>query len=339
VPRPLGLDFDDLPHKQWNAWLAQDAEKRFAALRGDGREDHEKAWNKSMQERDEGVCEGPYTIEELDSMFGDRWRGSRRFPVWQKGALRVCDDDAENLGNESSTQHDKLRTQRADVGAKSSIYYGERIGEATRGWSLGIGTDDVKGAYRRVLVATRSYSVAVIVDPSAGRAMGFVFWGFTFGKVSAVLYFNAVPAIVAKVSRRLMGAVTDHYFDDFVYIPLTMLNGVTILGSDTACNEAVADVMRATGLPFSDAKHVPVLVSGVFGGVLTSFRRLAREGKVELSIAEERRALVSALADSALTRCSPRLAAEIRGKVWWASEWTPGRASRAVLQPLTVRAC
>ena len=36
VPRPLGLDFDDLPHDQWNTWLAQDAEQRFSALEARG---------------------------------------------------------------------------------------------------------------------------------------------------------------------------------------------------------------------------------------------------------------------------------------------------------------
>jgi len=34
VPRPLGLDYDDLPHAQWNAWLAEDLERRAQSQSG-----------------------------------------------------------------------------------------------------------------------------------------------------------------------------------------------------------------------------------------------------------------------------------------------------------------
>ena len=101
-------------------------------------------WKKSIAERDAGYCEGPFSYEQMDAMFGPgRWRASRRFAVWQKGRLRVIDDDAENLTNAATSQHDKLRTQRADFPARVAVLYSERIGKDVRTWSCEHGTDDV----------------------------------------------------------------------------------------------------------------------------------------------------------------------------------------------------
>jgi hypothetical protein len=96
--------------------------------------------------------------------------------------------------------------------------------------------------------------------------------------------------------------------------------------------------MRALGYALSDTKHVPVDLVSVFGGVTTSFARLEREGLVELFLSESRRETISLLADEALARCTPALAASLRGKVWWCTEWASGRVARAALQALTCRA-
>ena len=90
VPRPLGLDLDDLPHQTWNEDLARDAERRFRALSPTGLADHKAMWDKSIEERNDGYCEGPFDFEYMNTLFGPgRWRATRRFPIWQKGKLRV----------------------------------------------------------------------------------------------------------------------------------------------------------------------------------------------------------------------------------------------------------
>ena len=340
VPRPLGLSYDDLPHAQWNEFLVRDAELRFSKLDADGLADHEEMWAKSVEERDAGFAEGPLEIAELDSMFGrGTWRGSRRFAIWQKGKLRVIDDDAENLGNAATSYTDKLVTQSADFPAQCAAGYQREIGAGTGGWSAALGTEDVQAFYRVVFVATRAYTVVIVVNPQTGRAVGFVLWGFNFGKLAAVLYANAVAAVGASAGRRLIGAVEDHYFDDFAVVPLTHIGGIEIEGALAAAQEGVAAVMECMGYGFSTKKHEPAALCRTFGGVEADFTALLEYGTMQLAVSEARKASIAKMADECLVRCRPLDAASLRGKVWWSTSWTRARALRAVLQPLSVRAC
>ena len=56
VPRPLGLDYDDLPHAQWNTWLAEDLERR--AQSQSGAEAAAALWARTQEELDLGRCDG-----------------------------------------------------------------------------------------------------------------------------------------------------------------------------------------------------------------------------------------------------------------------------------------
>ena len=370
VPRPLGLDFDDLPHAAWNRWLVADAQRRFAALCPRARADHDAMWAKSVAERDAGLCEGPFTPEQVDTMFGpEHWRGSRRFPIWQKGKLRVVDDAAEDLSNGGSNQYDKMRTSRPDFPAHGAELLGRAIerlesergesGEAaaattTRGpagskrvagaasgtgsWAAEHGSDDVAAFYRVVLVATRGYVTVVVVDPATGRAMVFVPWGFQFGKVAAVLYCCAVAALRATVARRLFGCVTDHFFDDFSTVALTRLRGVAIVGADAAAQGAVGCTMSGLGYGFSSDKHESTSAVNVFGGVETDMSRVPVDATVSLRVSERAVLVIAELCNQALVRCPPPAAASLAGKVIWVTMWSDVVALRAMLQTLQERA-
>ena len=339
VPRPLGLSYDDLPHAQWNDFLARDAEARFRKLDADGLADHNAMWEKSIEERDAGFAEGPLEIAELDRMFGrGTWRASRRFAIWQKGKLRVIDDDAENLGNAATSYTDKLATQSADFPAQCAAGYQREVGAGVGGWSAALGTEDVQAFYRVVFVGTRAYTVVIIVNPRTGRAAGFALWGFNFGKLAAVLYSNAVAVIGASSGRRLIGAVVDHYFDDFAVVPLTHLGGLEIEGALDAAQEGVSAIMECMGYGFSAKKHERAALCKTFGGVEADFSALLEHGRMRLAVNEARKASIAKMSEECLVRCRPLDAASLRGKVWFTTTWTMARALRAVLQPLTVRA-
>jgi hypothetical protein len=176
VPRPLGLDFDDLPHTQWNAWLAQSVAER--AESESGAASATAVWARTIEELDKGLCDGPWEASDLDAMYGvGCWRAMRRFGVEQEGAaLRVCDDAAESLHNDASNQRDKLRCQSADFPARVADRFAAHMGRGSRGWSLLHGTDDLDAAYRRVLTATPGYTVVAVWDPSAGRVLLYARW-------------------------------------------------------------------------------------------------------------------------------------------------------------------
>ena len=130
-PRTLGLGFDDLRHDQWNAALARDIAER--ARRSDP-EETAALWERTIEELDKGLCDGPWDAADLDAMYGTHcWRAMRRFGVWQNEKLRACDDAKESLHNAASTVKDRLRCQSADFPARVADMFAERIGRGVRG--------------------------------------------------------------------------------------------------------------------------------------------------------------------------------------------------------------
>ena len=329
VPRPLGLDFDDLPHEQWNAWLAADVAAR--AVTPSGLESATAVWAKTVAELDKGLCDGPWEASDLDAMYGlGCWRAMRRFGVEQNGDVRVCDDAAESLHNDSSNQRDKLRCQQADFPARAADRFAVHLGRGTRGWSLLHGTDDVDSAYRRVLTATPGYTVVAVWDPTVGRVRYITLPGFNFGLVSAVLFFNAVPSCIASAARRLLSLVTDHYFDDF--------DTVVTPEVGTAGQAALGTLCQLLGFPLSVRKHKPAAAVRKFCGVVTDFANLASRGEVSIYIDAGRRDKLVAACTAGMEALPPSLASRLHGKLLFTLLWSFGRIGRAALQPISNRA-
>ena len=334
VPRPLGLDYDSLPHRQWNGWLEADILERASEPRGAA--EAVSLWARTQEELDLGRCDGPWTVDDLDAMYGaDGWRGMRCFGVEQGGALRACDDAAESLHNDASNQRDKLRCTQADAPARCADRFAERKGRGSRGWSLLLSTDDLDGAYRRVLVATPGHGVSMQYVPDCpavpgGGVRGFTRAGFCFGMVSAVLSFNSVPACTASAARRLLGLPTDHYFDDFWLLVLEMVG--------SAGQEALDAHHTRLGYPLSLKKRKTPALARKFGGVVTDFTRLAEHGEVQVYVDEERRQKLIAVCEEATGGLLPRAAERLCGKLRFSLSWSVGRVGLAALQPLQRRA-
>ena len=327
-PRSLGMDFDDLPHADWNRWLHQDISERARSTQG--ATDAEAVWAKTKQEIDKGLCDGPFEFKDVEAMYGPQgFRACRRFGVWQNGEIRVCDNEKESLANAGSTEHDKLRTQSPDWSVRAAARFARHMGQK-RGWTLEHGTDDIDAAYRRVLNATPGFTIAAFFNPEVQRTQYVVLHGFNFGLVSAVIYFNAVPALAAKAARRILGIVCDHYFDDF--------DTLALRGQGRAYQSALGHLMTAFGYPFAAKKHKPAAISNPFLGVITDFTRLEKEGVVEVGVSEDRRSKIVLMCDAARLKLLPPEAETLVGKVGWTLQWCFGKIGRAALQPLHVRA-
>lgn len=327
--RSTGVDFDDLPHAQWNAYLHRSVARQAATP--EGRVMAEAVWAKTVSELDKGLCDGPFEFEDVNAMYGpEGYRAARRFGIMQNGAIRVCDNEKESLANAASTERDKLRTQSPDWSSRAAARFARHIGEAVRSWSLEHGTDDIDAAYRRVLNATPGFTVVAVFNPTAGRTQYFVLPGFNFGLVSAVIYFNAVPAFAAKFARRILAIVCDHYFDDF--------DTLALKGQGRAYQEALGRLMVALGYPFSAKKHVVAAEANPFLGVQTDFTRLAAEGVIVISVSDGRRKKIDDMCAAAMKGLSPSEAEVLAGKVGWTLQWAFGKVGRAALQPIHVRA-
>lgn len=331
LKRPLGLDFDDLPHAQWNAWLDGDIVAR-ATRSAVSREEATAVWGRTIEELDKGLCDGPWTFSDMNRMYGeDSWRALRRFGVVQKGSMRACDDAAENLVNDSSVSRDKMRCEKADFPARQADRFARHIGRGKRGWSLLHGTEDLESAYRKVMTMTPGYSVVAAWDPASGKTRYFTLGGYNFGSIAAVIMFNAIPAVSASAARRLLGVVTSNFYDDFDVVDLDT--------AGTAAQDALGGFHRLIGFPFSRKKRVEARPTNVFCGVVTCFKRLAHEGIVEVFVSDERKASIALMVDGALDLgLTPGSAASLAGKLGFTLTWTFGRYGRAALQPIMVRA-
>ncbi|KAF4651248.1 hypothetical protein FOL47_000522 [Perkinsus chesapeaki] len=67
-----------------------------------------KVWSQTLDEVTASTMKGPYTLKETASIYGDHVL-ARRFPVYQPGKVRLCDDYRRSLTN-SATKFDQKIT-------------------------------------------------------------------------------------------------------------------------------------------------------------------------------------------------------------------------------------
>ena len=75
-PQPSTLLWTRDYRASYNGWLRSDIESRAF------REHDDLVWQKTLEERHLGFCDGPFTFDELEKKFGSAgWCGMRRFAV------------------------------------------------------------------------------------------------------------------------------------------------------------------------------------------------------------------------------------------------------------------
>ena len=353
-PRTLGLDFEDLPHGDFNAWLHGDIARK--ATNGEqGATDAETVRAKTVSEIDKGLADGFFDKEDLDARWGYHgWRACRRFSVMQgePPAPRVCDNAKENLINAGSSNRDQLRLVAPDFPARMARGFADAIrgaqGSAAArkpgSWSLVHGTEDVGAAYRKATTRTQRWTVIAMYNtratPRPGeepnedgycpRVQYVLMPGFPFGLISSVSAWCSIATFAAHVARRMLAVTTEGYIDDFDIVGLEEW--------DNAPQMALRKCMDAIGVPFSEEKHEPMAPIRVFCGVVTDFTRVRKEGVVMVYVSQKRRKKVSAMLNRAKSGLSPAQARSLVGKLGFTLSWAFGRVGRAGLQPLQRRA-
>ena len=117
----------------WNAYTARRVQRLFRA--GTARHT-DVLWSKTIEERDAGLCRGPYLAAQLDATFGgpDAWRCMERFAVEQERPdgtpkVRLCDNAVRSCHNGATSLGETIRCETADFPARAAALFYRELGE------------------------------------------------------------------------------------------------------------------------------------------------------------------------------------------------------------------
>ncbi|CAE7362763.1 exgA [Symbiodinium sp. KB8] len=146
----------------------------------------------TLEERDAGYLEGPYSSSEVDALFGhSRWNAIRRFVLVQDegNKLRPIDDALEGQLNAACCTSIQLELQDADYVTSQALFVAKRLAETRgvrvrgpwRGKCL-----DLSKAYKQVGVHKEHRDLTVILVPNAdGSPTYFISNSLIFGSADA----------------------------------------------------------------------------------------------------------------------------------------------------------
>ena len=223
------------------AWRVEYATSKTASS-GDPELDCE-LYNKTVQERDEGSIQGPFSKLQLDHRFGPgSWIPARRFGLWQsssgKRKMRPIDDFSFNYHNATVEIQEKLDHGGLDEVAamailiKRSLLSGVFSFVDTDGsnHSFKIHPDwhktskkvvgktlDLKAAYKQLCVREDHlrYAVTTVYNPTSKKPEFWVCTGLPFGSTASVYGFNACSRSLERILSEHFLVLVSSYFDDF----------------------------------------------------------------------------------------------------------------------------
>ena len=240
-------------------------------------------------------------------------------------AVGFAADAALMITDECAKQHlPKTETERST----------QDLIEALPEWvQLGLGCDDMTDAFRQspVIPEHQGINVVAFYAPSKGHWVFSEVYGLVYGMKSSVLHFNRFPALCAATARRMGGAATGSYVDDFTTIDYAMAGG---------SGQAFANlVINTNGGALGPDKHKPSRPQQVMLGVNVRMDGILSEGTVLFEPREDTTHKVVEAAGAILLKqsCTPAEAAKLRGVASWAAGNTFGRIGRLGLRALKTR--
>ena len=202
---------------------------------------HDELVQVTLNERDKGWLDGPYTTEQVSDMFGKDWLPVRRFGVKQKAKTRPIDDFRENTLNRTfgSVERSELRTMDHVLWMLVILaqYFcfrehmsfllsdGTRLeGEVHMDWkrmkpAFKCTCVDLQSAYKQLAVSPDEHKRAVVTiwDKQADEPACFISRVLPFGASASVHNFLRVSAFLHAAGLHV-GLCWDSYFDDFALL-------------------------------------------------------------------------------------------------------------------------
>ena len=247
---------------------------------------------------------------------------------------RRCDNAKSSHTNECATTHETITCISPTFPVLTASLFAEELQRAGASMcSMAHGTDDVELAYRRVPCAHPEATVVAIWDTVVGAVRYYTMGGHNFGIAAAVINFNRASQLGVLLARRLFGACTAAYFDDF--------NVTEPQYAGSSAKRALHWVCAVIGIPLSRDKDVRMAPSNAFLGVLADLSR-ATQGVAVMRPKPERVARLVVRIEQVLAAgvMAPQEAASIAGKLEFTARFgVAGRLGRAAMAALRSFQC
>ncbi|KAF4656931.1 hypothetical protein FOL47_008665 [Perkinsus chesapeaki] len=169
-------------------------------------------WNSAVDEVQAGSMCGPFSMDDIDSMF-DEYVCSRRFGLDQGSKIRPIDDFKASSLNKSMTFFNKLSFPTCD----STLAVARLYAKVTGCKDLRLWKSDHASAYRQVPCSPESYKLSVILikEPVSGLCKAFFHTGQPFGAASSVINYCRVSQALSHLGRVIFGIPLLNYLDDY----------------------------------------------------------------------------------------------------------------------------
>lgn len=141
-----------------------------------------------------------------------------------KPKFRRVDAHTAGLTNVAATRAQKIGVAMVDYSIIMIRAMASRFG-----CGLHIGTEDMKAAYRQILLpdSQTSVSIAAVYSPLTKEAETFELYGQPFGAQRAVPNFYRVAEWMCRLLIRGYSLLVDCFFDELYYVERDMTAGVT----------------------------------------------------------------------------------------------------------------
>ena len=202
----------------------------------------------TRDELSKGWLKGPYTPEELDKRFGDRWIAARRFSIKQGDKSRNIDDFSVH-GQSSTIVADEYislggvdtvvgmaKAMAGSVSADRSIRIPDGSGNFLVGllhdeWSLEEARSivgrvvDLKAAYKQVMRSQEDADIAIlsVFNPYTQSSELYETLALPFGSSGSVFGFNRVSLALREVFQKHFKMTVTSFFDDFPWLEFELL--------------------------------------------------------------------------------------------------------------------
>ena len=285
---------------------------------------------------------GPGLTEaEMTLKRGHLWNVAQRYGILQgtksdgKPKYRCIDNHADNMTNAAAVRLQTVPMQNVSMIMLMVRALDAAIPDHRRNdplWKILGGTEDMQAAYRQCPLLSSQVCVAItaVFHPNVGVRYHEM-WGQPFGAGHAVPNFCRIAEHLARIIRKLLFIVTDHFFDDFWIIEPKL----TIDSAFWSFNK----MMKLLGFSFDKEKEqLPRSVWQALGVVfdmqtLQSSRLLIVKAKPS-RLLKVAKLIIKTIKDDSLT---PNGAAKLFGQLDFLNTTLFGRVGRSGLAFLKAR--